>query len=80
METSGEIKYLVGQDLIGHRVEVWQDSKKYGSFRSVGEVIKYRKRKSSKLRENYLVRFKGTKSQGKYFDMWMARCWLKQLT
>ena len=74
-----EIKYLAGQDLVGHKVEVTQDSKKYGIFKKEGEVIKYRKRKG-KLNANYCVRFKGTKSQGEYFDMWMSRSWMKQIT
>ena len=73
------LPYLTGNDLVGHIVEVWQESKKWGRFRSVGKVIKYRKSKNKKLTANYLVQFKGTKSQGEYFNLWMSRSWMKQL-
>lgn len=72
------IQYLAGIDLVGHNVEVWQDSKR-GAFKKNGTVIKYRKSKSKKRTNNYLVRFKGTYKQGEFFDIWMPRNMLYQL-
>lgn len=72
-----EIEYKTGKDLVGCNVEVWQDGK-FGAFKSVGEVIKYRKSKK-KWRNNYLIKFKGTKNQGEFFKIWMPRNMLTQI-
>lgn len=71
------IKYLAGPDLIGHQVEIWQNGK-FGMFKSIGTVIKYRKSKG-KYKNNYLVRFKGTKKQGEFFNLWIQRGSLTQI-
>lgn len=73
-----EIEYKAGKDLVGCIVEVWQDSK-FGGFKSVGECIKYRKQKKKKWRNNYLIKFKGTKNQGEFFKIWMPRNMLTQI-
>lgn len=69
-------KELTGAELIGQKVEMWQDSKKYGTFRSVATIIEHRKRRMNGDC-NYLLRFKGTKNQGEYFDMWCRRSHFK---
>lgn len=77
--SNAEAEYLSGPELVGSIVEMWQEGK-YGPFRKIGKVIEYRKRKSGKMRNNYLLEFAPYGQQKYPFKMWCRRSDFNQTT